>query len=99
MNQEDVIKELNEQIEKLKEEKFYLNYKLERERYYQLKIDIKNRISDTLEVPWNRELDQCIDEILEVVGDYVFDNHEIILTNYQNQFKNPAIREMCKEDE
>lgn len=99
MNQEEVIKELNEKIEKLKEEKFYLNYKLERERYFQLKIDIKNKMTETLDVVWNRELDQCIDEILEVVGDYVFDNHEIILTNYQNQFRNPVIREMCKEDE
>ena len=99
MNQEEVIKELNAKIAKLEEEKFYLNYKLESERYYQLKIDLKNRISDTLDVIWNSELDQCIDEILEVFGDYVFDNHEIILTNYQNQFRNPEIREMCKEDE
>ena len=99
MNQEETIKELNEQIAKLKEEKFYLNYKLESERYYKLKIDLKNKISETLEVPWNRDLDQCIDEILEVVGDYVTDNYDIILTTYQTQFKNPEIREMYKENE
>lgn len=99
MNQEEVIKELNEKIEKLKNENFYLNYKLESERYYQLKIDIKDRISDTLEVPWNRDLDQCIDEILEVVGDYVTDNYDIILTTYQAQFRNPEIKKMYEENE
>lgn len=99
MNQEEIIKELNEKIAKLEEEKFYLNYRLESERYFKLQMDLKDRISETLGVDWTRELDQCIKEVLEVVGDYVFDNYEIILTTYQDQFKNPEIRKMYKENE
>lgn len=99
MNQEEVIKELNEKIEKLKEEKFYLNYKLESERYWKLKMDLKDGIEESLNIGWTKELDSCIDRVLEIVGDYVNDNYDVNLTLYQDQFKYPEVREMYKEDE
>jgi len=84
MNQEEVIKELNEKIAKLEKENLEINFALEDERLIQLKNEIKEAITENLGVDYNSELYSCVYDIMEIYEHYAFDNYGIDFTKYRN---------------